>query len=184
MFRSTITMLFATIILVGCAEKQSPPEVVEPVEPPAVDIWKASGEGAVDIVQQHIDAGTDLNGTFYLEGVAGSGGTPLHIALLADQQEITTLLIDNEADVNRKAIPPDPFGGTPLHWAVVVENISGVRALIDAGANVNSTDDYGTRPLDAALLDMTTFQPMEYASLSVSKKAIYDLLYENGARHQ
>ena len=176
---------FACVFIVACGGSDSEPEAsAPPPPPPATDIWKASAEGMVSVVQQHIDAGTDVNGTFSIEGVPGTGGTPLHIALLAHQNDVAKLLIANGADVNRKAILPDPFGGTPLHWAVGFENAAGVNALLDAGANPNSTDNYGSKPLDVAILDLTTFQPMEYTNLSPSKKGIYDTLYGKGARHR
>jgi ankyrin repeat protein len=173
--------ILVALVMVGCGKTE--PEASPPPPPPSTDIWKASAEGSVSIVQQHIDAGTDVNGTFSLEGVPGTGGTPLHIALMTHKHDVAKLLIENGADINRKAIAPDPYGGTPMHWAIAFENISGVNALLEAGADPNSTDNYGSRPLDVALLDLTTFQPVHYESLSASKKSIYDSIVAKGGRH-
>ncbi|MFP6597874.1 MAG: hypothetical protein VCC01_10495, partial [Candidatus Hydrogenedentota bacterium] len=59
-------------------------------------IWTAASQGAVTIIQQHIDYGTDVNSTFAAEGVFGTGGTALHIALLAHKHEVAELLIEME----------------------------------------------------------------------------------------
>ncbi|MFP6597875.1 MAG: hypothetical protein VCC01_10500 [Candidatus Hydrogenedentota bacterium] len=55
--------------------------------------------------------------------------------------------------------------------------------MIEAGANVNSVDNFGTMPLDVAILDLSTFQPIDYGRLSPQKKSIYDRLSAKGARH-
>jgi uncharacterized protein len=114
---------------------------------PAIDIWKAAGEGNIQAVKQHIAAGTDINATFVLEGVPGSGGSPLHIAVAANQSEIAELLIRAGANLNVKAA--DDHGGTPLHWAAALGQWGMAKQLIAAGADVNATDNDGFTPLDA-----------------------------------
>ena len=117
------------------------------VTPPAIDIWKAAAEGKIDAVKQHIAAGTNINGTFVLAGVPGSGGTPLHLAVMTQQKEIIELLVEKDANLDAKA--DDEHRGTPLHWAVVVGSLEIIEQLIDVGANVNSKDKNGYTPLDA-----------------------------------
>ena len=184
LMRVVATLTALTLALVACSGQAPEPVVEEPIEPPTTDIWKASGEGSIDLVQQHIDAGTDVNGTFNIEGVPGTGGTPLHIAVLAHKNNVVELLIENGAKLNQQAVEPDPFGGPPLHWAIVAENLDGIMMLVEAGANVNISDNFGTTSLDVALLDLQTFTPMQYTAISASKRAIYDYLYEQGAKHQ
>ncbi|MFP6615974.1 MAG: ankyrin repeat domain-containing protein [Candidatus Hydrogenedentota bacterium] len=182
--KSFFVILFSALTVVACGGTDDESEVAAPPPTePEIDIWTAASQGAVTIIQQHIDYGTDVNSTFAIEGVIGTGGTALHIALLAHKHEVAELLIENGADINRQAIHPDPYGGTPLHWAIAVENTTGVDALIEAGANVNSVDNSDTMPLDVAILDLSTFQPINYERLSPQKKSIYDRLSAKGARH-
>ncbi len=85
------------------------------VSTPAVDIWTAAAQGNLKAIKQHLDAGTDINGTFVMPGIPGSGGAPLHYAVLAGQMEATKLLVKKVANLNARA--EDEHGGTPLHWA-------------------------------------------------------------------
>ena len=181
----TLTSLFVISVMVaGCGGSESVPEDKAPTPKPEIDIWTAASQDAVGIIQQHIDYGTDINSTFVLEGMPGSGGTALHIAALLHKHEAMRILIEHDADLNRKAVYPDPFGGTPLHWAVVSLNTTGIKALADAGADMNSIDNFGTPPLDVAVFDLATFAPMAYADLPADRRAIYDLLVEKGAQHK
>lgn len=156
----------------------------EPPPEPDIDIWKAASEGQLDVVKQHIEYGTDINGTFDLPGVPGSGGTPLHIACLTCQTEVVNLLVKQGADLNRKAVHPDPFGGTPLHWAAAAGNATAVEVLLNAGANVNSTDNEGATPMDAVFVDLATGSILDQANLPAEKQRIYSKLSEIGGRHR
>ena len=122
-------------------------------QPPLIDIWKATSEGNIDAVEQHIAAGTDINGTFVMEGIPGSGGTPLHIAALSEQEEIAALLLENGADINARA--DDYFGATPLTWAAYYGKKEMVILLVEAGADVTAPDNFGYTALDAALDEST-----------------------------
>ena len=125
----------------------------------------AASNGAVEILKQHIAYGTDINGTFSIEGVPGTGGSPLHIACLTAQREVIKVLLDNGANIEQKAVYPDPGGGTPLHWAVFVLNPETGETLLKAGANVNSTDKNGARPLDYVVTDFGTGAILDTANL-------------------
>jgi len=76
--KNLVLATLSAVLLIGCGDRGPEPESSAPLSEPEIDIWKATSEGAVDIVRQHIDYGTNINGTFVLEGVPGSGGTPLH----------------------------------------------------------------------------------------------------------
>lgn len=78
-------------------------ETKDKPQPPQIDIWKAAGEGNIDAVKQHIAAGTDIIATIILEGVPGSGGSPLHLAVVAGQRGTASLLIQAGANLNQKA---------------------------------------------------------------------------------
>jgi ankyrin repeat protein len=71
---------------------------------PSVDIHEAAGTGNIEVVKQHLAAGTDVNARHKSGGL-----TPLHLATRS-RKEIAELLIAKGADVNAKA----GGGSTPL----------------------------------------------------------------------
>ena len=73
-----------------------------------LSIHKAAGEGNIEVVKQHLAAGTDVN-------AKNDGGyTPLDYAAFNGHKEIVELLIAKGADVNAKNVD----GETPLDWAI------------------------------------------------------------------
>jgi ankyrin repeat protein len=80
----------AAVLVVGCG--------------PSVDIHEAAGTGNIEVVKQHLAAGTDVNARHKSGGL-----TPLHLATRS-RKEIAELLIAKGADVNAKA----GGGSTPL----------------------------------------------------------------------
>ena len=126
----------AAVLVVGCGESQQP----EPstAKAPRISIIRAAGTGNIEAVQQHLDAGMDVNTK------NKQGRTPLSAATTT---EIAELLIANGADVKAKTTT----GRTPLHNA----DTKGIAELLIAkGANVNalilSGSDQGKTPLDTA----------------------------------
>ena len=129
----------AAVVLVGCGESQqsAPPAEATPVEPvaeaatpetataivPAIYFHGAAISGNIEVVKQHLAAGTDVN-------AKGPGGeTPLHDAAIAGRKEVVELLIAAGADVNRLFFEPFKLQGelktfplydgqTPLDWAI------------------------------------------------------------------
>ena len=91
----------AAVVLVGCG--------------PSVDIHEAAGTGNIEVVKQHLAAGTDVNARHKSGGL-----TPLHLATRS-RKEIAELLIAKGADVNAKdevRAPPHEKGATPLDRAI------------------------------------------------------------------
>jgi len=126
----------AAVLLVGCGESQqsAPSPESKPVEPvakaakpkpptakaPGISIHAAASTGNIEVVKQHIAAGTDVNAK------DDSGWTPLHWAASKVHNKIAKLLIEEGADVN--AVNKD--GLAPLDYA---ENET-FGVLIDHGA--------------------------------------------------
>ena len=116
----------AAVVLVGCGESQSAPapEAV-PTEPlaeaekpdppkakaPDISIHVAARKGNIDVVKQHLAAGTDVDSKNV------DGQTPLCRAVQYGKIDVIKLLIEEGADVNTRM----NFGDTTLDYA----NVSG-----------------------------------------------------------
>lgn len=139
--------------------------LLSPASPPDIPVLDAVADGNVQAVKQHVDAGTDINDTFVpgRPGVHAYGASSLHLAVLSGHKKITSLLLDNGAEINIRA--QDESGGTPLHWAAWVSNREMVKFLVEAGADVNALDKTGFTPLDAAM-----------ASLNPKKQTVIEIV--------
>ena len=112
----------AAVVLVGCG--------------PSISIHKASEEGNIEVVKQHLAAGTDVNAKDV------NGSTPL---TFADNKEIAELLISEGADVNAKGM--HGHRGTPLHSAASHGHKEIAELLLAEGADVNAKSGNGSTPL-------------------------------------
>ena len=135
----------AAVLLVGCGTTQTQKTVEPPsvkAEAPDIPIHEAVMLGNVEVVKNHLAAGTDVNAR------SEDVGTPLHIAALVGSNEIVELLITKGADVNAKE---EEEGWTPLFVAVGDGYKKIIELLIANGADVNAKDDVGDTPLDMAI---------------------------------
>ena len=147
------------VLIISCvtacgSNSQPAPEVAPTTQPSPTatrlpHILEAVSQGNLKAVQQRLDAGIDVNGTFVQDSVPGFGGYSLHLPVLVGHTEITELLLKNGADINIRA--RDQHGGTPLHWTAFAGNKPMTELLVEAGANINAPDYDGFTPLDAAL---------------------------------
>jgi hypothetical protein len=85
----------AAVLVVGWGES-----------PPDISIHEAAHKGNIEVVKQHLAAGTDVDVKY------DNGPTPLHYAASNGHKEIIELLIAEGADVNAKT----DVGQTPLEW--------------------------------------------------------------------
>ena len=83
----------SAVVLVGCGPST-----------PDISIHEAAHKGNIEVVKQHLAAGTDVNEK------GGGNVTPLHAAAAGGHKEIAELLIAKGADVNAT----DNFDMTPL----------------------------------------------------------------------
>lgn len=117
------------------------------VSVPEIDLLTAIAEKKVDIVQQHMDAGTNPNTDPIPKGNDLEGAYPLHLAALIGNIEVIQILIDNGATLDLPAKNKDL--ATPLHWAAFFLQSDSVETLIQAGAPINMLDANDGTPLDA-----------------------------------
>ena len=113
----------ATVVLVGCGESQQSAPAPEPptAKAPDIPIHDAAKAGNIEVVKQHIAAGTDVNAKDFI------GYTPLHGAAAEGHKEIAELLIANSADLNAQSVG----GNTPLDFATPAMNPRASPELAD-----------------------------------------------------
>ena len=115
-----LLITIAASVLVGCG--------------PSVDIHEAAKKGNIEVIKQHLDAGTDVN-AYDDEGI-----TPLSYAAIKGHKNVVELLIGNGADVNAVS----SRGLPPIMFAKNQPEIK--RLLIKNGAKrINGKADYDLR---------------------------------------
>jgi hypothetical protein len=143
----TVMLVIAFLFAIGCgrqedsAEENVQPSISETAPPPpAIDLHTAAAQGNLDVIKQHIKAGSDLN----IKDPTGGAG-PLSTAALFGQAEAAKALIEAGADMNLRGND----GATPLHVAAFFCRTEIVKALLDKGADTTIRNNYGSTPLDA-----------------------------------
>ena len=91
-----------------------------------------------EIVETLLDHGANINNTGYVHL------TPLHVAILAHDSDLTLYLIKRGANIEASAGESQQ---TPLHSACKIGNKQIVQSLIENGAKVNAETTNGLTPL-------------------------------------
>ncbi|MDJ1482516.1 ankyrin repeat domain-containing protein [Cytophagaceae bacterium YF14B1] len=124
---SKTAFLFILLVLVACKQKdESSAASKDGAKAPEVDIHTAIVKDDIKALQQHIEAGTDLN-----EKDPFGGSSPLITAALFGKTEAAKMLIDAGADLNFK----NKDGSTPLHTAAFFCRPEIVKMLLDKGVD-------------------------------------------------
>ena len=163
----------AAVVLVGCGP-----------QPPDISIQGAAEQGNIEVVKQHLAAGTDVNEYSIAENSA------IYLATLEGHFEIVELLLANGADVNLgfkgmgQIIPMSPLdistsfdypkisellrknGGkhASIHGAAEGGDIDSVKDFLANGVGVDAVNEYKQTALHVA-------KTMEIAELLLSKGA-------------
>lgn len=109
------------------------------VKPPSMDIHAAAFMGKLDVVKQHIEAGTDLN-----QKDPMGGSTPLITATVFGRTSVAYALIDAGADLNVK----NKDGSTALHSAAFFGRVEIVKALVKKGADKDIKNAFGSTAVE------------------------------------
>ena len=105
---------------------------------PEIDIHAAVITGNLDVVKQHIAAGSDLN-----QPDPFGGSSPLITAALFGNKETTKALLDAGVKVNFT----NNEGSTALHTAAFFCKTEIVNLLLENGADKTIKNNYGATPL-------------------------------------
>ncbi|MEO9894273.1 ankyrin repeat domain-containing protein [Aurantibacter sp.] len=141
--KSVVNISLAIALLTSsCAQTNNKPKpdtvksnaVKMVIEKPKMDVQTAVLSGNVDVVKQHILAGTDLN-----KKDAMSGSTPLITAITFNKNDIAKALINADVDLNIK----NNDGSTALHVASFFGRIEMVQMLLDVKADKNVRNNFG-----------------------------------------
>ena len=127
---------------------------------PTISISQAVIWGNLAAVEQHVAAGTELNGKEEI-----GGNTPLMLAAVYGHPVIAKTLIHAGADLDVR----NKSGGTALHQACFFCHPEIVELLLQAGADSNTNSDDRT-PLD-------TVTPKWDAGLIAEYKYVYEWLH-------
>jgi len=155
---TAVLLITALISTVSCKEKneKSDSEQVETtvtkteVKAPAEDITTATFLGKLKSVQQHINAGTDLNKK------DDYGSTPLMIAATFGKIDVAKALINGGAKLNIS----NADGATALHIAAFYCRTEIVEALMKAGADKNLKNNLGATAQETVLAPFEMVKPI------------------------
>ena len=120
------------------------------VEKPKIDIQTAIMSDNLEIVKQHIEAGTDINMKDQM-----SGATPLISAATFGKTAIAKALIDANADLSIT----NNDGATALHVAAFFCQVEIVQLLIDAKADKTLKNNFGATPRESVMGPFAEIKP-------------------------
>ena len=149
--RTFLSLIMLCVLFPACSQntKRSTDRAV--VEKPVMDIHTAVMSNDLEVVKQHIEAGTDLNTKDQF-----SGSTPLNTAAVFGKTGIAKELIDAGADLSIK----NNDGSTPLHTAAFFGRIEIVQLLLDARADKSLKNNFGATPRETVAGPFSDMKPV------------------------
>jgi ankyrin repeat protein len=140
---AVITFMAAALVLVSCNNKQGSAENSSSASKtgvkPQVDIHTAVVTNNLEVLKQHIAAGSDLN-----EKDPFGGSSPLISAAVFGKTEAAKLLVDAGADIDFQ----NNDGSTALHSAAFFCRPEIVQMLLDKGADKTIKNKFGATPYE------------------------------------
>lgn len=143
--------LAISLLAIACSESDKSTKTKSLVDKPKIDIQTAILSDNLDIVKQHIEAGTDINKKEQM-----SGSTPLISAATFGKTAIVKALIDANADLSIK----NNEGATALHIAAFFCRVEIVQLLIDAKADKTVKNNFGATPRESVMGPFADMKPV------------------------
>ncbi|MEQ8471309.1 MAG: ankyrin repeat domain-containing protein [Marinoscillum sp.] len=143
-----VTFLFTALLSCGQSSNNTNEKAAGA---PDVDIHTAVISGNLDVVKQHIEAGSDLNAPDPF-----GGSSPLITASLFGQPEIAKELLDAGVKVNFT----NNEGSTALHTAAFFCKKEMVHLLIMNGADKSIRNNYGATALESVAGPFADVKPI------------------------
>ncbi|WP_430408661.1 ankyrin repeat domain-containing protein [Kordia sp.] len=148
----SLALLLGAVSCTSSGEKTTNTATNVPtVEAPKMDIQSAVLGNNLEVVKQHIKAGTDIN-----TKDAMTGSTPLITAVSFGKKEIAKALIDAKADLSIK----NNDGSTALHSAAFFCETELVQMLIDAGADQTVKNNFGATAKESVMGPFEAIKPI------------------------
>jgi ankyrin repeat protein len=114
--------------------------------------------GQLDDVRLLLENGMDVNKSF------NDGVTPLHVAIINNQENIAAMLLQAGAKVDA---PDSTTLATPLHMAALYGRVGIAELLIKKNADVNAVMKFDITPLQVA----TQFNQPQIVEILINNKA-------------
>lgn len=159
-FKMFVNFSFVMLLLIGsCApsgnsnnpKSENKAKVKSVAAKPKVDLLTAIISDQPEIVEQHIEAGTDIDAKDQM-----SGSTPLITAATFGKTAIAKALIDANADLDIK----NNEGSTALHAAAFFCRIEIVQMLLDAGADKSIKNNHAATARQSVTVPFAEMKPI------------------------
>ena len=155
---STLILMIMLLMISSCGNTQEKPSDMKTessvsqttVQPPSMDINTAAFMGNLKAIQQHIEAGSDLNKK------DDYSSTPLIIAATFDKTDVAISLIEAGADMNIQGND----GSTALHTAAFFCRTKIVEALLKNGVDKTIRSNYGSTALESVSGPFSDVKPI------------------------
>ena len=150
-FKMLLNVSFSILLIMSsCAQLGNSNKNKSVVETPKINIQTAVMSNNLEIVKQHIEAGTDINLKDQM-----SGSTPLISAATFGKIAIVKALIDAKADLSLK----NNDGATALHSAAFFCQVEIVQLLMDAKADKTIRNNFGATPRESIMVPFAQMKP-------------------------
>jgi len=149
--RVFINLILMAVFLPACSHSDAQKKSESGIDKPEMNIHSAVLAGNLEVVRQHIKAGTDIN-----EIEPMSGSTPLISAATFGKTDIAEALIEGGADLTIA----NNDGTTPLHSAAFFCRVEIVQLLIDANADKTLRNKFGATPGETVMGPFSEIKPI------------------------
>lgn len=158
-FKVVANMALLVIFLYACAQPNkkaapdNPQKAANAIQAskPKMDLHAAIIAGNMEVVRQHIEAGTNIDRKDEL-----GGSTPLMSAIIFGKTDIARALIDAGANLSLK----NNDGATALHVAAFFCRIEMVQLLLDANADRSAKNNFGATARETVIVPFADVKPI------------------------